>query len=56
MVRSTNPDVPDQILLFVTLLISAKPGRSTAWVSLEETKVYADLSLGLISQKWLEKL
>ena len=32
-----------------------KSHRNTVWLSLEKTEVYADLSLGLVSQKWLEK-
>lgn len=41
----------EEILLFVSLFISGKsrPGRTTAWVPLNRTKVYADLSLGLVS-------
>ena len=42
-------------MLFVSLFIGSKPGRTTVWVPLSQTKVYADLSLGLVSQKWLEK-
>ena len=44
-----------EIKLFVSLFIGSKPGRTTTWVPLSQTKVYADLSLGLVSQKWLEK-
>ena len=57
VVRSKAPveEEKDEILLFVNLFISAKTGSSTAWVSLKTTKVFADLSMGFVSQKWLEK-
>ena len=47
----------EEILLFISLFVSSKskPARTTAWVKLGETKVTADLSLGFVSQKWLER-
>ena len=47
----------EEVLLFISLFASGKsrPGRTIAWVRLSDTEVYADLSLGLVSQKWLEK-
>lgn len=55
----TNYKVDEQsgdVLIFVSLFIPNKTGHTVTWVSLGKTKVYADLSLGLVSQKWLEKL
>ena len=50
-----NADQSYEIKLFISMFIGKKPGRTTTWVSLSQTKVYADVSLGLVSQKWLEK-
>ena len=58
-VKSTTTNEADRLLVFVTLLISAKPGRTTAWIPLDcddkndDTsagfRIEADLSLGLVS-------
>lgn len=45
----------DEVLLFMSLLVGSKPSKTTAWVSLREHKVYANVSLGFVSQRWLEK-
>jgi len=59
VVKKSALAVEDQksldVLAFVTLFSSSKEGLNTAWVSLKDTCVYADLSLGQVSQKWLEK-
>ena len=49
IVTNYTTDSENEVLLFVSLFISSKPGRTTAWVPLSQTKVYADLSLGLVS-------
>ena len=55
----TNYAVDEQsgeVSIFVSLFVPNKAGHTVTWVSLRQTKVYANLSLGLVSQKWLEKL
>ena len=44
-----------EVKVFINLFKTRNPHiSSTAWVSLSTVKVYADISLGLVSQQWLE--
>lgn len=50
-------DDEQDVLLFICLFVNntRKQSRQTTWVNLSHVHVYADLSFGLVSQKWLEK-
>jgi hypothetical protein len=43
-----------EVLAFVTLFKTKTSRKAVAWVPLSKVKMYADLSLGLVSQQWLE--